>query len=271
MNVFEYSDVKSFLKAYIANLPKRGRGQIKRIATHLNVSSTLISQILSGQKSLTLDQAHTLTIYLGLVDVEADYFMALSQYERAGPAGFKKYWSKKISELGSQSLKLSNRIQREGHILTETERSIYYSSHLYAAVRLYASVGDKGHTLQNLAERFELPLLRCAEILKFLVQTDFCHERNGLFFMGRQSTHLEKGSPHLLRFQADWRLKAIQSAESLTDEELMFTGPVSLSKSDFKMLREQLVQTIKSFLETVHASPAEEIACLNVDWIWIRK
>ena len=82
---------------------------------------------------------------------------------------------------------------------------------------------------------------------------------------------LEKGSTHLIRHQTDWRIKSIQAGEDLSEKELMFTCPVSLSKKDFEKLREEIVQFIKKFLDTVHQSPAEEIACLNMDWFWIRK
>lgn len=270
MNLFEQKDIKSYLKAYILKLPKRGRGEINKIAEYLHVSSTLISHVLSGQKTFTFEQAFKLTTYLGLIDLEADYFMALNQLERAGTSDYKKYWLAKINQMREQSLKLSARIQKEGHVLTEQERAIYYSSYLYAALRLYASVGEKGQSLQSLASRFDLPLQKCAEIMKFLIETGFCLEKDGHYHMGRQSTHLEKDSPHLLRFQTDWRMKSIQAAENLTEEELLFTGPVSLSKADFKKLREEVVQFIKQFLDTVHASPAEEIACLNIDWYWVR-
>lgn len=270
MNLFECKDIKSYLSLHISRLPKRGRGEINKIANHLGVSSTLISNVLAGQRTLTSEQAYRLAKYLGLIDLEAEYFLALHQLERAGDVEYRKYWKEKIASIKEQSLKISQRIKSEKKI-TEEERAIYYSSYLYAAIRLYTSVGEKGQTLQNLAARFELSLKKCAEIMKFLVETGFCEEKNGLYFLSSFNTHLEKESPHLLRFQTDWRLKALQAAETLTDEELLFTGPVSLSKADFKLLREELVQVIKRFLDVVQPSPAQEIACLNIDWFWIRK
>lgn len=270
MSVFSSTSIKSYLKIYIGSLPRRGRGEINKIAAYLGVSSTLVSHVLSGKKIFTLEQSHKLTSYLGLIDLEADYFMALNQLERAGTADYKKYWSTKLDKIREQSLKLSERLQQKSRVLTEQDRAIYYSSFIYVVLRLYCSVGEKGQTLQALAQRFELPPKKCAEIMHFLVETGFCYEKSGRYFMGEQSLHLEKGSPHLLRFQADWRMKSIQAAEDLSDEELMFTGPVSLSKDDFKKLREEMVQFIKKFLETVHASSAEEVACLNIDWFWVR-
>ncbi len=63
-------------------------------------------------------------------------------------------------------------------------------------------------------------------------------------------------------------MRAIQKGEKLSEQEMMFTGPVSLSKKDFKILREKIVLFIKDYLEIVRDSPAEEVACLNIDFFW---
>ena len=82
---------------------------------------------------------------------------------------------------------------------------------------------------------------------------------------------IQRDSPHLLRHHSNWRIRAIQQSENLSAQELMYTAGVSLSKQDFNLLREEMVGFIKRFLSQVHASPAEEIACLNLDFFWIKK
>lgn len=151
-------------------------------------------------RTLTSEQAFKLSKYLGLIDLEAEYFLALHQHERAGDVEYRKYWKVKIKELKEQSLKLSERIKTE-NVFSEVNRAIYYSSYLYAALRLYTSIGSKGQSLQSLSTRFEIPYNRCAEIMKFLVGCNLCQEENGLYQMGTFNTHLEKGSPHLIRFR----------------------------------------------------------------------
>ena len=139
------------------------------------------------------------------------------------------------------------------------------------AARLYTSVGEKGKSINEIAQRFEISMTRASEIVKFLVECSLCKEQNGRYIMGEQTIHLEKNSPHLLRFQTDWRMRALQRGEDLSDSELLFTAPVSLSEKDFADLREEIISFIKKFLETVHASPADDVACLNIDWYWIKK
>ena len=270
MTIFQFGDVKSYLKGFISKLPKKGRGEISRIAEHLNVSPTLVSHVLSGEKNFTAEQAQSLISYLGLIGIDADYFVFLVHLERAGSHDLKKYWKMKLSELKEKSLKLAHRLESDRK-LTEEKRAIFYSSPIYMMIRLFTSLGDRGKTIIEIAHRFEIQMTRCSEIMSFLVDTGLCNEKNGQYTMGPQKIHLEKSSPHLLRFQTDWRMKAISKGEELGDSELMFTAPISLSKKDFDNLREESILFIKRFLETVHASPAEEIACLNLDFFWIKK
>jgi uncharacterized protein (TIGR02147 family) len=270
MSLFQFKDTKSYLKNYISQLPGKGRGEISRIAEHLRVSPTLVSHILSGEKVFTSEQTQNLISYLGLLGIEADYFIFLNQFERAGTKTSQTYWKEKLDKIKDQSLKLTNRLPSDRQ-LTEEKRAIFYSSPIYMMVRLYTSVEDNGKSAVEIAKRFELPMLRCSEILSFLVGCGLCDEREGRYFMGPQKIHLEKSSPHLQRFQTDWRMRAVSRGEDLADNELLFTGPVSLSRNDFEKLREEMVSFIKRFLDTVHASPAEEIACMNLDFFWIKK
>ena len=51
----------------------------------------------------------------------------------------------------------------------------------------------------------------------------------------------------------------------------MFTSPASISKEDFHLLREKMVLFIKDFLAQAQASDAEEVACFNMDFFWVKK
>ncbi len=270
MSPYKYSKSSHFLKAYIIALPKRGRGEATKIAACLGVSTTLISQILRGKKVLTPEQCELLGSYLGFNELEQDYLTFLVHHERSGTVALKTYWKKKIDHVKAQSLKISERVHVD-KALTEAERARFYSSPLYSAVRLYASIGENGKSIADICERFDLPRARAQEILGFLVEIGLCIHREGRYLLGAQRTHLEQGSPHALKHHANWRLRAIHQSEWLDERELMYTAPVSLSRADFENLREEMADFIKKFLSKVHASPAEEIACFNMDFFWIKK
>ncbi len=263
MSVFEFSDYRKFLKQLIKTFPQGGRGVWARLSENLNVNATMVSQIMSGTKDFSIEQAQSVAIFLGLQKLEADYFILLVQIERAGTHELKSYFKEKIDELKKDSLKISKRIKSDRK-LTDLERSIFYSSKNYSAIHLFCSIG-KGATVESIAKKFDLPRVRVHEILQFLVSTGLCSQHSHYYRTGNQTIHVDKGSPFLIKHHGNWRIEAIKKSEILSDEELMFTANVSLSKEDFLKVRETLVRTIQEVVETVKASPSEEVANLNID------
>lgn len=268
--IFEFNDYRSYLNSYLVKLPKNGYGEARKIASYLNVSSTFISQIFNGQKDLNLEQADVLADYLGLSSLERDFFILLIEKERSGTKKLKTYFENKILEAKKASLKLSARVQKN-RTLTDEEKSVFYSSGLYSAIHLYTSTAKVGRSIDEIISRFELSRARANEIMRFLIDTGLCKEDQGCFYMTEVHTHVPQGSAHLLKHHSNWRVKAIQYSEDITPEELMYTANISVSKDDFSRLREEMVQFIKRFVDTVQKSEAEEIATFQMDFLWIKK
>jgi uncharacterized protein (TIGR02147 family) len=269
MSIFKFTDSRRFLRSYLAGLPKKGRGEARQLAQHLRVSTTLVSQVLAEQKSFTAEQAQRVITYLGLSEVEADYFMHLIQVERSGSAEVKKYWLGKLQEIRERGRKLPNLVKFD-RVLNEQERSVFYSAPIYSAIRLFTSLNAKGKSVGDVAQRFQIPLARATEILRFLAETGLCVQHADRYQVGPQSTHLEPGSPHLLKHHNHWRVRAMRRCEDLSEKELMYTAPISISEADFALLRESMIDFIKGFLQTVKHSPAEELACFNLDFFWLK-
>lgn len=269
MTIFEYANYRAFLKTTIANFPKNGRGQVNQIAKHIGVHPTLVSQVLSGQRDFSVEQIHRLSHYLGLPPIETDFLILLLHRERAGTVELKKYYSAKIEELKKASLKIANRLE-EHRTLNDFERSIFYSSWLYMAVWLFTSV-DNGQTIDAVSQRLSISRAQASEILTFLKGVQLCAEENGIYRMLSKHLHLEHGSPFLARHHTHWRVKSLQRIEDLSEEELLFTSPFSVSKKDFAKIREEIIKVIKSTSAIIKDSPAEDIACLNFELFWIKK
>lgn len=269
MSLFETEDYRAFLKTWIRSLPKNGRGEVNRIAEVLNVNPTVVSQTLSGTRDFTPEQTLDLTEHMGLSELESDYFATLVQIEKAGTAKLKTHLRKKLVKLRKDSVQVAKRIQ-EHRSLSETERATFYSSAIYAAVRLFSSVGD-GVTLEQVCQRFDLSRARAQEILSFLVSTKLCLEKDGVYERGPQLTHLEATSPFITKHHTNWRVKSLQRAEDLAATELMYTGPMCLARADFERLRERMLAFIKEVIGEVQNSEAEDVACFNIDFFWVKK
>lgn len=270
MKIFSSPDLTVIIKRYIKNLPRNGRGEVTRIAASLGVSTTLVSQVLNGERFFTPEQGQRLCSYLGLSALETDHILFIIQRDRAATKELKNFWTAKLETICEQAKKVASRVSVDRE-LTDQEKAIFYSSPIYSAICLFVTIGERGKSIIEIAERFEMTRAKTSEMLRFLTKSGLCVVEDDHYKMGLQKTHLEADSPFLARYHSSWRLRAIQRSENLGADELMYTAPVSLSKKDFDILREELVIYIQNFLKRVHDSPAEEVACLNLDFLWVTK
>jgi uncharacterized protein (TIGR02147 family) len=267
MAIFEYDDYKPYFRDLIQSKGTAGRGEYRRIAETLNVHPTMVSQILSGEKEFTPEQIIRLAKHYGLGKTEGKYLILLVEIARAGSVELKNELIEMKEEIQKKSQQLAHRLQASKE-LSDQQKAIFYSSWVYSAVQIATSL-ERKVDFEYLCNRFNLSTDRVRDVLDFLKETGLIVEQDGILKPGVKSTHLPKGSPLSIKHHANWRVKAIEKAENLRDEELMYSVNISLSQEDFKKLRESMVEFIQKFLKTVHASPAEEVAQFNLDFFWL--
>lgn len=265
MSVFDFANYKLYVLKRISQLPSHGRGEFRRISVYLRLHPTMISQIFKGDKNLSREQALELCVYWGLSALESEYFLLLVDFGRAGSARLKAHTQNQIDLLKAKSLKLVNRIPSEG-ALTAESRAIFYSNWAYSGIRLATSI-DKLRNIDAISRYFGMPNGGVARILEFLVESGLCFiDENHDFRMAVRQTHLEADSPLVQRHHANWRLKAMHRHENLTEAELCYTGPMSLSFDDFGRIRELLVQLVQQTTKIAKTSEEQMLGCLNIDW-----
>lgn len=263
-SLFNSLSYRGWIQNHLKSLPKKGRGQLTRLAEHLRCNTTLISQIMSGSRDFSDEQAIETAQFFGLTGLEKEYFLLLVQLEKAGTTHLKDYLKQKLTDIKSQAQELKNRVITDRK-LTEEERTTFYSNWIYSAIRLYCSL-DQGKTLEEICDKFHLTRLRAQEALNFLVNTGLCEEKKGVYRMGTQSTFVEQSSPHYLKHLTNWRLKAVAAAEEGQATNFLITAPMSLSQKDFEYIRESLMQTVKEVVARVKDSKEETTACMNIDF-----
>lgn len=265
MNLLNQSDYRSFLKDYIRALPKRGHGFKLRIAEELRVHPTLITQILNGQKSFTMDQAYSLVQFLKFNDLEKDYFLTLVELDRAGTDSLKKFVERKLLKLRQEAEKVKNRVAVYSS-LSESDQATFYSQWFYSALRLSCGIG-KDATAKKLSRQFDLPSELVDQVVGFLLSKGLLVERsNKTLAPGPQNTFLSAESPLISRHHMNWRLKAMERHMRLGPDELAFSAPVTVSEKDVNEIRKMCLSFIQSVSQKVAESPAEALACMNIDW-----
>lgn len=267
-SIFTFSSSREYLRAYIDSLPKKGWGEIQRWSEQLGVQTSYISQVLSGSKNFNTEYALRLGKYIGLVGMELDFFILMIEKERAGTVEAQDYFASKMNAMKKDSRSLSNRVVKD-RALTDEEMTIFYSSWMYSAIRLYCSVSG-GRTIHQISEYFDVPKEECSQIMTFLVGSGFCTKKGEKYQMGTQKTHVDRKSPHVRRHWMNWHVKGLTRFENLDESELIYSAPFSISRKDFEILREDLAVFIKKFVEKVGNTEPEEVAFLNIDLLKVR-
>ncbi len=265
MKIYDFSDYKSFLNARIARLPKKGRGEVLRMAKHLQMHPTRMSHVLRGDVNLTSEQACELCSYLALSSLESEFFMALLQFEKAGSKSLKKMLLAQMDSIQTRAADFQNEVAQD-HELTEADKIEFYSQWQYLAASLLPSLPEF-QTLEAIAARLELSREKTRKLFDFLLRTGVCLEKDGRFQMGPKSIYLESDSPLIVHHHANWRLRALLRHEKMTDNELAFSSPVTIHSRDQKQIKQMIRDFLKAFLKVASESePTEKLACLNIDW-----
>jgi len=262
--IFDFLSYRSYLTAWIESQGKRAYGLKGKIAEALGISSSLVSQILKSEKSLTPDQTSDLSDFMGLNEIESDYLHLLVEHDRAGSRKFREKLARKITALQVQSRQIGKRVPRNQE-LTDEQKAIYYSSWLYTGIRNLTGITEM-NTVDTIATHLHLNRTVVGRVVRFLIENDLCKETESGITYGPASTHVDKESPFVNKHHQNWRLQAIQQMEGKHDDDLFFSSPMSLSLEAAEEIRKLLPSVIQSVMKISAPSSSEITACLNIDW-----
>lgn len=240
-----------------------------KLAQVLDVHSTFVSLVFQDKRDFSSEQAILVAQHFNLTVSETDYFLNLVQWAKASNRALKKFFHQKIIQAQEKSKKLDTRFEHERTLVSE-ERQIFYSSWHYSAIRIYTSTSEDGRSVEEIVEHFKMPRKIVVEALDFLNKCQLIVEKKNRYHVGPQRTYLEKGHPLLKCHHTNWRQKALNQYEEISDDEMMFTSTLSLSRKDFERLREHLATLVKTTSDVMKETQPEDVACLNIDFFWVK-
>lgn len=261
MTVFNYRDYKHFVRATIEALPRNGRGEYRRIAQHLRVSSTMVSQIFGGDKHLNLELASDVCDHFALNEFETEYFFLLVEHARAGTERLRKKLDKRITDAQTRARQISQRVAKHKE-LSEEEKARYYSSWIFTGLRNLAAC-EGPWTVLHFAQTLKVSEAQIREALGFLTSAGLLGPDYSVL---SKATHLPADHPLVGKHHQNWRIRGIQKMEEGLDSSLFYTGPMSLSEEDASLVRQMLLDLVQKINALVVKSPSQTVRCLNLDW-----
>src|SRR5690242_16373057 len=108
-------------------MPNHGRGQLRRLAAALQMPSSSVTQTLKGARELSFDQASMACEFLGLSEIESEYFLWLVHHARASTERFRRRAENKLRAIRNEARGRSgtDRVPEE---LDPKTRLTFYSS-----------------------------------------------------------------------------------------------------------------------------------------------
>lgn len=264
MDVFKETNYRKIVQDIFLEMPNQGHGQVSRLARHLGVNTTLVSQILSGKRNFTEEQAVATAGFLKLNKKEAYYFLLLVQGERAGTGPLKEIFSEQLRLVREEASSVKGRISSKKE-LTFEEQAVFYSSWLYSAIHIFPSIegfDEPGAIARRLG--IEVGLVR--RIVERLVDYGILAEDGGRLKIGVSSTYVPPDSPLVHRHHQSWRQQASQKMTLGQPKDFFFTAPLSISSDDFDAFRGELSELINRLQKVVEKTNPQDLACLNIDF-----
>ena len=261
MSIFETVEYRQFLKSW-AEL--KGRGEWTRLASHLGISSTMMSQIMNENRELNHELANEVCEYLGFSEDETNYFFLLVDLKRAGTERLRARLRKRIKEEQTRASQLSKRLNQNRE-LSDATKSIFYSDWIYSGIRNLASVGEFS-TVDTIAKRLGLTRQQVQRVIDFLVQSGLCELKGSQITIGPNKTHVGSDSPWVSQHHRNWRVKAMSEMRHRPEENLFYTGPMSLSQESAREIRRRIPTFLEDVYKIVGPSESETVRCLNIDW-----
>ena len=235
----------------------------------MGIHPTLLSQVLKEKKELSSEQWMQFCSILELTSLEKEYLVFLHLKNRAGTKELRDYYQSKLDIILQQRLELKSKFQNYKE-LSDKDRAIYYSTWLYAAIRIYCAI-DNGKSIDDICNKFQITKNYAQEILDFLCVTGLCVLEKNKYKMGTQHLHVPDNSPFLNKHHLNWRLKSIQALDSVQKEDIHLTSAMSISKKDFESIREKLTDAIQESVKIAKESNAEDVVVLTLDYFWLKK
>lgn len=265
MNLYDYDDYRAYLMEWLEAQPKAGRGILRAWSQKFGVHPSLLSQVLSGKRLLTLELADQIGDELNLGENEGTFFQLLVLQEHAGTKKLKDKFRKRILEARTRSKKISERVRTDIE-LSEEAKAIFYSNWMYAGLRNLSAIPEY-RTVDALSSRLGLPRALVAGAIEFLVTEGLCRiNEGGAIEVGPQRTFVPAGSPLVERHHQNWRLHGFTKMKLKRSEDLFLTIPMSLSVADAEKLRALLPSWFQEVNKIIGPSESQTVRCLNLDF-----
>ena len=168
-------------------------------------------------------------------------------------------------------LNLSKRLDVK-NTLTEDEKAQYYSSWIYSVIHLMTTLPED-MTQERISSQLSLSMSKVSEVTSFLQASGLIQKKKNVFVPGKTTFHLDSSSHLLPLMHLNSRNLVMEKIQKFKTNELssnlVYSSAITLSKDDFKKIKDVLIRAIQDSKEIIKSSPEEILGVFNLDFIEI--
>jgi uncharacterized protein (TIGR02147 family) len=263
-NVFDFNTYRPYLQMKLGGIKTRD-GSKSKFSESVNMKLSYLSQVLQEKVHISLEQAERGNNFFKHSDDESHYFLLMVQKDRSGTHQLKKYFEDQMRAVLGKRKIVRERIQMLNELKQE-DRTIYYSSWIYAAVHIAVTIPEF-QKRDSLSLLLGVPHKRLDKVLEFLIESGLILENKGSYIPAVKQIHLTPDTFELTKHHVAWRQRAIDSIERRgLDESFHYSGVVSLSEGDVLKVKETLINALKNAISIIKDSPEQKLCCMNLDF-----
>lgn len=262
IEIFEFEDYVSFIKARVRTAPNNW-GLWTKLSKAANCQPTYLTQVMKGKAHLSSDQLLGIADFFHLSESQTDYFFLLLEFAKSGTKNLKARLRKKIEKAQKDHQDLANRMQQPRLDIGEKE-TLYYSAWYWAALHIATSI-PQYQSAEALSQRLFLPPHFVLEALERMSKFNIVKKVGSKWVFGDSEIHIPNHSVMIGMHHNNWRQRAVTDSTLNSEDSLHFTGVYSLSLSDWRKLRQQLLRFIEDSRTLIRESQEEELICFNCD------
>lgn len=267
VQIFEFTEYRPYLAKALDHWQGKKRGAKARLAEALECRASYLSQVLTGQAQLSLEQADKVNAFFQHSEEQSEYFLLLVSSARSGTKSLRDVFDRQIQKRQKQFQSMKHRISTKQN-LSPMDQQIYYSSWHYGAVAMALTIPDL-RSAQRISSRLKIPQARTIQVIDFLLRTGIAQKKNGALLPGTNWIYLGDNPELASLDHVQWRLKATQVLEHTSNSNLHYSSVATLSSADFMKIKADLISAIESARATIKDSKEEKICSLLVDFFEI--
>lgn len=263
MNIFKFTSYYKYLRSIIKSSNKSI--SVAKLADASGIQRSYLSNVLANRANLNRDQAFLISQYLQHNELEQRYFLELVELERAGSITYRNHLKNLTDEMRSKALTVSETTLREKPKLEEHVLTEYFMSWEYSAVHVLTSI-PRFQNLSAIARELNLNEEYTLKILNKLESWKMISKKQNQYTWLSGDIHIPQNFPLVSFHHRNWREKAFESSVRQKQNPIHFTSVYSLSKTDFQMFKNEILEKLKEYNQKASQSKEEKLAVLNLDF-----